>query len=280
MTTGKEATLLARWRQRLHLTEGRLYSSIIVLVLVALLAPTLTHWKPVALLKPLTGETFAHHATAPSSPSTPPSSSPSAALAAPLTGGLPPISGTGSLSSGLLGSLPSTGSNLGLGGTLVVPPVTAPPQTVSPGPSCTAAALNATVTSELTQLNSLLKVLPTASLETAIGLATGCNDVNPALFAVGALTELGDDLSTAVDAIPGAAALTFPTIHAIELPASVVPILAALKPVFAPICGDINSASDVILLIAPHYPQVIDGATALALFQSAVTCAQLTGASP
>ena len=48
--------------------------------------------------------------------------------------------------------------------------------------------------------------------------------------------------------------------------------------VFAPICADVNTATNIVLLIAPHYPQVIDGATALALFQSAVTCAELTGA--
>jgi hypothetical protein len=165
-----------------------------------------------------------------------------------------------------------------LTGPLTAPPLTAPAQTVSAGASCAAASLNKGVTAQLTQLNAMLKILPTATIETALGLATGCNAANPALLAVGALSELGDDLSTAFNEVPGAAGLKLPAVPALLVPKALLPLLGSLKPVFAPICADVNSATNIVLLIAPHYPQIIDGATALALFQSAVTCAELTGA--
>jgi hypothetical protein len=249
---------------------------VIVLVVVALLAPALTHWKPVVDQRPLTGVTFPRRApvssAAPTTPTTPPAS-PAPAL----TAGPPSLQGFS------LGPVGAFGTGLGGAPTTSpapLPPLTAPAQTSVPvAAKCQAAQLNAATTQLLTELDASLKVLPTATIETALGLATGCNNANPALLAVGALSELGDDLTIGFGEIPGASALKLPTIKPLELPAALLPLLASLKPVFSPICAAINSATNIVILIAPHYPQVIDGASALALFQAAVTCGELTGAS-
>jgi hypothetical protein len=259
------------WRGRVTFTQGRVYSTVIVVAVLALLVPGLTHWKPVAATKPLSGVRFTAHPPAPSSPA------PSAAAPAVTPSLAPPTLGSLSVPNAGLG-LPPVPSTPLLSGPLTSPPLTAPVQTVSPGATCAAASLNKAVTAQLTQLNAMLKILPTATIETALGLATGCNTANPALLAVGALSELGDDLSTAFNQVPGAAGLKLPAVPALLVPKALLPLLGSLKPVFAPICADVNTATNIVLLIAPHYPQVIDGATALALFQSAVTCAELTGA--
>jgi hypothetical protein len=175
------------WRRRIGLTEGRLYSTAVVVVVVALLAPTLAHWKAVAAQKPLSGVAFSHR---------PPVANPAPSAPSTTTPPSVPVVGT-ELSPGLSGfslgppvSLPGTG----LGDTsspnpTPLPPLTAPTQTALPTPvTCQAAALNAATTKLLDQLNASLKVLPTGTLETALGLATGCNTANPALLAVGALT--------------------------------------------------------------------------------------------
>ncbi len=255
-----------KWRTRHGITDGRIYSVLIAVVVVALLAPSLTHWKPVAALKPLSGVTFQHPvpvtaAPVPAAPPTP--------AAAPLTSS----TALNGFSLGPVAPFPT--------GTISTPPLlTAPPTSSSlpPAVTCAAAALNAETAKLLTELDASLKVLPTSTIETTLGLATGCNTANPALVAVGALSELGDDLTIAFGEIPGASALKFPTVKPIELPAALLPLLSSLEPVFSSICADINTATDAVILIAPHYPQVVDGASALALFQAAVTCEELTGA--
>ncbi len=260
-------------RRRLTITQGRLYSLVIVLVGAALLLPSLTKWRPAASLRPLSGVTFARRPAPPAPTSTGPTTT---------TTALAPT-GTAAPALAPVPSLPATSPSAPAGtpaSVLTIPPLSASGSTsgVTSEPTCKAAALDAEATRTLDELNASLKVLPTSTMETVLGLVTGCNDANPALLAVGALSEFGDDLSILFDEVPGARSLKLPSVHALTLPSDVLPVLGALKPVFGPVCAEINSASDIVILIAPHYPQVIDGAASVALFQAAATCGELTGA--
>ncbi|HUC04712.1 MAG TPA: hypothetical protein VL961_04885 [Acidimicrobiales bacterium] len=265
-----------RRRPPVRITQGRLYSAAIVVLAAALLLPSLAKWKPAASLRPLTGVTFPHR-PAPSPPDAAGSTTTSTTVLPAVGGSVPPLAAglIGVPPAGLTGPAPEPAPS-----TLGAPLPGAPPTsaTAPAEPTCKAAPLDARTTTLLNELNASLKILPTNTMETVLGLVTGCNDANPALLAVGALSEVGDDLTILFNEIPGASSLKLPSVHAVRVPADVLPLLAALEPVFAPLCGEVNSASDIVILIAPHYPQVIDGAASVALFQAAATCGELTGA--
>lgn len=247
--------------QRLRMTEGQLYSSIITLVIAALLATGLG----------------GVHGVVSSALSTAPLAPVVEGVAAPVA--IPSPAAPELLAPG--------GIALPLGRPTAVPlpepapeptfdnpapvtslPTPSPKPTTPPAGPCAAAPVLAAGTDLLTAVNAIAGGrLPDRDVEAALGVVTGCDPADPAVIAVGLLIGIGEALPD-----PG---VDPPVLPYVELPS---PLVAALQPAreqVDTVCGVVGTGQTVASLFVSAYPRPVSPLVTQVLFQALALCGQL-----
>ena len=247
---------------RLGLTEGQTYTIAILVVVAVLLISSLTRLQGrVADLISAPGPSVTTTTGPASTASTRPATGTSMSLP---RRPVPPDAGAGGADRPTTPARPST-------------PAT--PTTVDDGggtptePPCATDDAVQAFRGVIEQLDTLVGgVIPSATLVSALALATGCSQTDPVVLVLATLIEVGEGLPDL-----GLGFLEFPVLPFLEVPDPLVVLAQPLRPLLDPVCGTVGTVGLLFSQVGPAYPYPLDATFAVSLFYAATTCGQIQG---
>ena len=248
---------LARPAQRLHCTEGQLYTMAIGLVVaISLSAAGLP-----AAFRDIARPLFDVVAPA-SAPSASATTIPSVPTGPPAGGRAERDAGTTTPADAALPPLKAPGPREPAGGA-------AAPLPAAPAPApCQSQATIDTASKLLAQLD-VLNVLPDTAVSLLLANLTGCRPGDPTLLVLGVLAEFGRKLPRLGFVLPP---LPLP---AIPIPAPIVSAVQPLRSAIDPICKTVGSLSTVVFYGLAGWPLAIQTTTLHAINEVLLVCGQL-----
>ena len=258
MTVERAGSRLEALGARAGLSEGQVYTVILLAVVAALLTSSLTG---------LTGRIAEVAAT----PLAPNPAEEAVAPATPTTA-LPDLPGIGLPSAPTIGPpAPSAGP----------PPFTAPgptdpldPDEPPPAVPCDAQPLIDSVRDAVTSLDSLTGgSLPDGTVVSALAVATGCSNTDPAILLLAALIEIGQGLPDL-----GLGFLELPVLPFLEIPRPVIDLVQPARDVLDPICNTVATLAVITSQVGPSYQPPFNALFSVSMFYALATCGQLQDA--
>jgi hypothetical protein len=135
----------------------------------------------------------------------------------------------------------------------------------APGEPCPAAE---TVESTLEALSGV-EVVPRKSVVALIGGLAGCSEIDPTIFPIALLAEIGSGLPDPGLEVP------LPTVPFVEIPPAAVDLAQPLRDAIEPLCETAALGSPLILIGLSTWPTNVDQVLLLPVSQVLLVCGQL-----